>query len=93
VYTYLPVIKFRIILGGVIPFAVIFLNWHEFLTSVSKGEYMLSVDNTIMVSILLLIATSEITVVLIFLQLCAEDYHWWWQSFMIGASPALYMFG
>lgn len=44
------------------------------------------------VSVLLCIATSEITIVLIFLQLCTEDYHWWWQSFMIGASPALYMF-
>ncbi|KAI9256835.1 Endomembrane protein 70-domain-containing protein [Helicostylum pulchrum] len=46
-----------------------------------------------LVSILLLIATSEISVVLVFLQLCAEDYIWWWQSFMIGASPAMYMFG
>ncbi|CAO3623423.1 unnamed protein product [Mucor hiemalis] len=62
----------RILLGGVVPFAVIFLNWHEFLTSIT---------------------TSEITVVLIFLQLCSEDYLWWWQSFMVGASPALYMFG
>lgn len=59
-------------MGGIIPFAVIFLNWHEFLTSVSKGEYMLSISNTVMVSILVLMATSEITVVLIFLQLCAE---------------------
>ncbi|KAG2228934.1 hypothetical protein INT48_001509 [Thamnidium elegans] len=83
----------RILLGGIIPFAVIFLNWHEFLNSVNKGEYVLSIDNTMLVSILLLIATSEITVVLVFLQLCAEDYIWWWQSFMIGASPAVYMFG
>lgn len=82
----------RILLGGVIPFAVIFLNWHEFLTSISRGEYILSVNYTVIASILLFIATSEITVVLIFLQLCSEDYLWWWQSFMVGASPALYMF-
>lgn len=61
-----------ILLGGVIPFATIFLNWHEFLTSVNKGEYILSTDYTMAVSMLMFIATSEITVVLIFLQLCAE---------------------
>ncbi|KAG2200538.1 hypothetical protein INT47_012324 [Mucor saturninus] len=82
----------RILLGGIIPFAIIFLNWHEFLTSVSKGEYILSIDYTMAVSTLMFLATSGITIVLIFLQLCAEDHHWWWQSFIIGASPSLYMF-
>lgn len=42
------------------------------MTSVSKGEYILSIDYTMAVSILMFIATSEITIVLIFLQLCAE---------------------
>jgi transmembrane 9 superfamily protein 2/4 len=82
----------RILLGGIVPFAVVFLNWHELLNSIAKGEYILSINYTIWVSILLLIATAEMTIVLIFLQLCNEDYHWWWQSMMIGGSPALYMF-
>lgn len=63
---------YSILLGGIIPFAILFLNWHEFLSSVNKGEYLLSIDYTMAVSILFLIATSEITIVLIFLQLCAE---------------------
>lgn len=63
---------YSILLGGIVPFAIIFLNWHEFLTSAIRGEYMLSIDYTVIVSILLFVATSEITVVLIFLQLCAE---------------------
>ncbi|RCI06966.1 hypothetical protein CU098_012340 [Rhizopus stolonifer] len=63
----------RAILSGIIPFSAIYLNWHEFLFSMIRGD------------------SSAITVILIFLQLCAEDYHWWWQSFMVGASPAAYM--
>ncbi|CEP16690.1 hypothetical protein [Parasitella parasitica] len=82
----------RVLLGGIVPFAVVFLNWHEFLNSAAKGELVLSINYTIWASSLLLIATAEMTVVLIFLQLCNEDYHWWWQSMLIGASPAFYMF-
>ncbi|KAL7326661.1 hypothetical protein PS15p_208960 [Mucor circinelloides] len=82
----------RISLGGIVPFAVVFLNWHELLNSVAKGEFILSINYTIWTSVLLLISAAEMTIVLVFLQLCNEDYHWWWQSMMIGGSPALYMF-
>ncbi|KAI8635912.1 hypothetical protein BD408DRAFT_438412 [Parasitella parasitica] len=81
-----------VLLGGIVPFAVVFLNWHELLNSVAKGELVLSINYTIWTSTLLLIVTSAMTVVLIFLQLCNEDYHWWWQSILIGGSPAFYMF-
>ncbi|KAI8360777.1 hypothetical protein BD560DRAFT_473982 [Blakeslea trispora] len=83
----------RILIAGLIPFAIVFLNWHELLNSVCKGEYTLSISNTVQVFVLMLVSVIEITVVSIFLQLCAEDYHWWWQSFAVGASPALYMLG
>jgi transmembrane 9 superfamily protein 2/4 len=79
-------------LAGIIPFAIAFLNWHEFLISISKGEYILSIPHTVYVSILLLVSSAQMTIVLVFLQLCSEDYLWWWQAFMIGASPACYLF-
>ncbi|OBZ83203.1 Transmembrane 9 superfamily member 7, partial [Choanephora cucurbitarum] len=76
---------------GMIPFAIIFLNWHELLNSICKGEYTLSISDTVRILVLMLIAVMQTTVISIFLQLCAEDYHWWWQSFTVGASPAVYM--
>jgi transmembrane 9 superfamily protein 2/4 len=79
-------------LAGIIPFSIIFLNWHELLGSVVKGELYLSIESTVYSSTLMLVVSAQITVVLVFLQLCAEDYLWWWQSFILGASSSLYMF-
>jgi transmembrane 9 superfamily protein 2/4 len=30
--------------------------------------------------------------VLLYFQLCAEDYHWWWRSFLTSGSTAAYVF-
>eukprot|EP00614_Pseudopedinella_elastica_P007928 CAMPEP_0172612706 /NCGR_PEP_ID=MMETSP1068-20121228/36232_1 /TAXON_ID=35684 /ORGANISM="Pseudopedinella elastica, Strain CCMP716" /LENGTH=89 /DNA_ID=CAMNT_0013416947 /DNA_START=11 /DNA_END=283 /DNA_ORIENTATION=- len=30
--------------------------------------------------------------VLVYFQLCAEDYHWWWKSFLAAGSTAIYVF-
>ena len=42
---------------------------------------------------LILAATcAEITIVMCYFQLCAEDYHWWWRAFLTSASSAAYLF-
>ena len=41
----------------------------------------------------ILIATcAEITIVMCYFQLCNEDYHWWWRSFLSSGSAGLYLF-
>ena len=35
---------------------------------------------------------AEITIVMCYFQLCAEDYHWWWRSFFTSGASALYLF-
>ncbi|KAI9485337.1 MAG: hypothetical protein EXX96DRAFT_5403 [Benjaminiella poitrasii] len=83
----------RIALAGIAPFAVIFLDWHQYLVFITRGDFVMSIENTIWNAILMMITVSEITIIFIFLQLCSEDHHWWWPSFLIGASPTLYLFG
>ncbi|KAI8367567.1 uncharacterized protein BYT42DRAFT_617988 [Radiomyces spectabilis] len=39
------------------------------------------------------LSTSMVTVVLVFFQLCSEDYHWWRMSFAIGNGSSIYVFG
>jgi transmembrane 9 superfamily protein 2/4 len=39
-----------------------------------------------------LLAVAESAVVHTHIQLCHEDYNWWWNSFYVGASPALWLF-
>merc|ERR1711871_1787948 len=41
---------------------------------------------------ILFITCREITIVLTYFQLCGEDYHWWWRSFITAGSSALYLF-
>ena len=38
------------------------------------------------------VTCAEISVVLTYFQLCGEDYHWWWRSFLTAGSSALYLF-
>ena len=45
----------------------------------------------LLVFIILIITCAEITVVMCYFQLCAEDYHWWWRAFLTSGSSAGYM--
>ena len=45
----------------------------------------------VLVFVILLATCAEITIVLLYFQLCAEDYHWWWRSFLTSGSTALYV--
>jgi len=46
----------------------------------------------LLVFIILIITCAEITIVMCYFQLCAEDYHWWWRAFLTSGSSAAYMF-
>ena len=41
---------------------------------------------------ILLITCSEATILLCYFHLCAEDYHWWWRSFLTSGFTAIYFF-
>jgi hypothetical protein len=42
--------------------------------------------------VLYMILVSEVAIVSTYVQLCHEDYHWWWRSYFVGTSPAFYLF-
>jgi len=42
--------------------------------------------------LILVITCAEISVVMCYFQLCSEDWHWWWRSYMTSATSAFYMF-
>ncbi len=45
----------------------------------------------VLVFLILVLTCAEIAVVLCYLHLCAEDYRWWWRSFLTAGSIAAYM--
>merc|ERR1712066_874443 len=44
-----------------------------------------------LVFIILIITCSETTILLCYFHLCAEDYHWWWRSFLTSGFTAFYL--
>lgn len=83
-----------ILLAGLIPFAVIFIELLFVFQSLwqNKSGFYYMFGFLGVVSLILVITIAEVTVVTIYIQLCSENYHWWWQSFFVGGSSAIWVF-
>ena len=44
-----------------------------------------------LVFVILVIACSEVSIVMTYFQLCGEDYNWWWRSFFLSGSASYYV--
>ncbi|KAG9229086.1 hypothetical protein BJ875DRAFT_500222 [Amylocarpus encephaloides] len=83
-----------ILLAGLIPFAVIFIELFYVFQSLwkDKSGYYYVFGFLSVVSIILIITIAEVTIVTIYIQLCSEDYNWWWHSFFVGGGSAAWVF-
>ncbi|KXX73267.1 Transmembrane 9 superfamily member 4 [Madurella mycetomatis] len=80
------------LLAGLIPFAVIFIELLFVFRSVWEGNgYYYLFGFLAVVLTILMVTIAEVTVVSIYMQLCAENYHWWWQSFLVGGASAFWI--
>lgn len=84
-----------ILIAGFIPFAVIFIELMFVFKSLwqDKSGYYYVFGFLAVVSVILIITVIEVTIVATYVQLCSENYHWWWQSFLIGGSSSIWIFG
>lgn len=82
------------LLAGLGPFAVVFVELMFVFESIwqDKSGYYYVFGYLAVVAVVLVTVIMEVTVVAVYLQLCAENYHWWWQSFYIGGSSAIWIF-
>ncbi|CAO3681732.1 unnamed protein product [Umbelopsis ramanniana] len=78
--------------GGALPFAVVFMEVHFLLKSIWQGQMYGSFYFLEIVLILLVITIIEVTVALVYFQLCSEDYNWWWRSFVVSGASGIYVF-
>lgn len=83
-----------VLLAGLIPFAVIFIELLFVFQSMwqDKSGYYYVFGFLAVVSVILIVTIAEVTVVTVYIQLCSENYHWWWQSFLIGGGSAFWVF-
>ena len=95
------VINFRRLLCAWVPEDTPFVHVLYLTMSVSdklcfiayrSGE-MYYMPGLIMLTFLLMVVVcAEFSVLLCFIHLCAEDYRWWWRSFLSSGTSAFYVF-
>lgn len=81
-----------VILAGVIPFGAAFIELFFILSSLWLNKFYYVFGFMAIVFVILTITCAEISIVMVYFQLCYEDYQWWWRSFFISASSGLHLF-
>merc|ERR1712141_229234 len=79
-----------IVMGGVLPFGCIFIQLFFVLNSIWSSQIYYMYGFWFLVFVILIITCSETTILLCYFHLCAEDYHWWWRSFLTSGFTAFY---
>ncbi|XP_015601918.1 transmembrane 9 superfamily member 2 isoform X2 [Cephus cinctus] len=80
-----------VVLGGVLPFGCIFIQLFFILNSLWSSQMYYMFGFLFLVFLILVITCSETTILLCYFHLCAEDYHWWWRSFLTPGFAAFYL--
>ena len=80
------------LVGGILPFGACFVELFFIMSSLWMDQYYYVFGFLLLAYVILLVTCAEIAIVLCYFQLCAEDYRWWWRSFMNSGSTALFVF-
>lgn len=84
-----PIALFAI--AGLLPFGTLFIELYFIMTSLWMGFFYYLFGYLFIIGLLTFIVTVEVSMLCTYVQLCAENYHWWWNSFRRGGSIALYI--
>eukprot|EP00177_Eucheuma_denticulatum_P002581 GFKZ01004638.1.p1 GENE.GFKZ01004638.1~~GFKZ01004638.1.p1 ORF type:complete len:632 (-),score=67.55 GFKZ01004638.1:945-2840(-) len=79
--------------SGILPFGVVFMELVFILNSIWQNEIFYFFGFLGAVFLILVVTCAEVSIVLTYLQLSKESYHWWWPAFVSTASSGLYVFG
>ncbi|EKX43113.1 hypothetical protein GUITHDRAFT_163927, partial [Guillardia theta CCMP2712] len=81
-----------IVMGGLLSFGAVFVEMFFIISSIWQHRFYYMFGFLALVFIILIVTCAEITIVLCYLHLCAEDYRWWWRSYLTSGAVAFYMF-
>ena len=84
-------LKYSIWVTGLIPFSTIFIEFIYLLSYMWRYQVYYLASFLILSILILVILSSEISIIFVYLNLCKGDYNWWWKSFFTSASPSLYI--
>eukprot|EP00127_Corallochytrium_limacisporum_P000049 Clim_evm28s2 gene=Clim_evmTU28s2 len=79
-----------ILTGGILPFGSIFIELYFILASIWHHRIYYIFGFLFLVFVILIVTTAEVAILLCYFHLCAEDWRWWWRSFLTGGATAFY---
>ncbi|KAF8980309.1 hypothetical protein BGZ46_004384 [Entomortierella lignicola] len=79
-------------IGGILPFGAIFIELYFILNSIWFHKIYYVFGFLFLVFGILILTCAEVTILMCYFHLCAEDYHWWWRSFFTSGSAAIYIY-
>jgi len=83
---------FSYLMGGILPFGAVFIELYFIMSSIWLNKFYFVFGFLFLVFFILIITCSEITIVMIYFQLCNADYRWWWRSFLTSGFSSFYLF-
>ena len=82
--------RYIIFVTGLIGFATIFIEFNYVMGALWRHQiYFLATFLGISIFLFILVM-GEMSILVVYYNLCYGDYNWWWKSFIIGASPVIY---
>jgi transmembrane 9 superfamily protein 2/4 len=80
-----------VLMGGILPFGCIFIQLFFILNSIWGHKLYYVFGFLFLVFVILCVTVVESTILLCYFHLCAENYHWWWRSFLSSGSVVFYI--
>ena len=77
-------------LTGLAGFATIILEFNYVMGALWRHQIYFLATFFFTSFFLFIIVVGEMTIIVVYFNLCYGDYNWWWKSFIIGSSPVIY---
>ncbi|KAJ8370745.1 hypothetical protein SKAU_G00107730 [Synaphobranchus kaupii] len=80
-----------ILMAGILPFGAMFIELFFIFSAIWENQFYYLFGFLFLVFIILVVSCSQISIVMVYFQLCAEDYRWWWRTFLVSGGSAYYV--
>ena len=67
------------LMAGILPFGACFIELFFIFSAIYENQFYYLFGFLFLVFIILAISCSQISIVMVYFQLCGEDYQWWWR--------------